>query len=73
MLKGVNLSLMIGPVNPVPVGKDVLEALTSVSVITSTEGPSVFTLNFELMGLGGVGFSSGEQGIFDYGRPFYLQ
>jgi len=48
MLKGVNLSLMIGPVNPVPVGKDVLEALTSVSVITSTEGPSVFTLNFEL-------------------------
>jgi hypothetical protein len=48
MLKGVNLSLMIGPVVPVPVGKDVLEALTSVSVITSTEGPSVFTLNFEL-------------------------
>jgi LPS-assembly protein len=30
-------------------------------------------LTFELMGLGGVGFSSGEQGIFDYGRPFYLQ
>ena len=48
MLKGVNLTLMIGPVNPVPVGKEVLEALTDVSVITSTEGPSVFTLNFEL-------------------------
>jgi len=48
MLKGVNLSLMIGPVVPVPVSKDVLEALTSVSVITSTEGPSVFTLKFEL-------------------------
>lgn len=48
MLKGVNLTLMIGPVNPVSVGKDVLEALTDVSVITSTEGPSVFTLNFEL-------------------------
>lgn len=48
MLKGVNLTLMIGPVNPVPVGKDVLEALTDVSVITSTAGPSVFTLNFEL-------------------------
>lgn len=30
-------------------------------------------LNFELMGLGGVGFSSGDQGLFDYGRPFYLQ
>lgn len=48
MLKGVNLTLMIGPVNPVPVGNDVLEALTDVSVITSTAGPSVFTLNFEL-------------------------
>ena len=48
MIKGVNLTLMIGPVNPLPVGKDVLEALTDVSVITSTEGPSVFTLNFEL-------------------------
>ena len=30
-------------------------------------------LNFELMGLGGVGFSSGDEGLFDYGRPFYLQ
>lgn len=48
MLKGVNLSLMIGPVNPAPVGKDVLEALTDVEVITSTDGPSVFRLNFEL-------------------------
>lgn len=48
MLKGVNLTLMIGPVVPVAVGKDVLEALTDVSVITSTQGPSVFTLNFEL-------------------------
>ena len=48
MLKGVNLTLMIGPVVPVPVGKDVLEALTSVEVINSVQGPSVFTLNFEL-------------------------
>lgn len=30
-------------------------------------------INFELMGLGGVGFSSGGKGIFNYGRPFYLQ
>ena len=30
-------------------------------------------LNFELTGLGGVGFSSGNQSLFDYGRPFYLQ
>lgn len=48
MLKGVNLSLMIGPVNPLPVGKEVVDALTDVEVITSTDGPSVFRLNFEL-------------------------
>lgn len=48
MLKGVNLTLMIGPVVPVPVGKDVLDALTDVEVITSNDGPSVFRLNFEI-------------------------
>ena len=36
-----------------------------------TEQSLKFTI--ELMGLGGVGFSSGEQGLFNYGRPFYLQ
>ncbi len=48
MLKNGTLSLMIGPVVPVPVGKEVLDALTDVEVITSTDGPSVFRLNFEL-------------------------
>jgi len=48
MLKGVNMTLMVGPVVPVPVGKDVLDALTDVEVVTSTDGPSVFRLNFEL-------------------------
>ena len=48
MLKGVHLSLMIGPAVPVPVGKEVVEALTDVEVRTSTTGPSVFRLNFEL-------------------------
>ena len=48
MLKGVNLTLMIGPVVPIPVSKVVLDALTDVEVITSTDGPSVFRLNFEL-------------------------
>ncbi|WP_094751754.1 LPS assembly protein LptD [Psychromonas sp. CD1] len=32
-----------------------------------------FKLTFELMGLGGVGFSAGDESLFDYGRPFYLQ
>jgi hypothetical protein len=48
VLKGVHLTLMIGPVVPVPVGKDVLEALTDVEVKITTAGPSVFRLNFEL-------------------------
>ena len=48
MLKNGTLSLMIGPVVPVPVAKEVLDALTDVEVITSTDGPSVFRLNFEL-------------------------
>ncbi len=48
MLKNGTLSLMIGPVVPVPVAKEVVDALTDVEVITSTDGPSVFRLNFEL-------------------------
>ena len=45
--------------------------LSDISEERETE--QSFTLKFELMGLGGVGFSSGDQGLFDYGRPFYLQ
>jgi len=48
MLKGINLTLMIGPAVPVPVPKDVLDALTSVQVNTSTQGPSGFELQFTL-------------------------
>jgi hypothetical protein len=42
------LQLMIGPGVPIPVGKDVLEALTSVSVTSNTQGASVFQLTFSL-------------------------
>jgi LPS-assembly protein len=45
--------------------------INDIGELAETE--QTFKLNFELMGLGGVGFSSGEQGLFDYGRPFYLQ
>lgn len=31
------------------------------------------SLNIELMGLGGVGEATSDQGLFDYGRPFYLK
>lgn len=48
MLKGINLTLMIGPAVPVPVPQVVLDALTSVEVTTTTQGPSGFKLTFDL-------------------------
>lgn len=48
MLKGFYLTLMIGPAVPVPVSKDVLDALDSVQVTSSTAGPSVFQLTFKI-------------------------
>ncbi|MCW8994983.1 MAG: LPS assembly protein LptD, partial [Psychromonas sp.] len=37
------------------------------------ETESSYTINFELTGLGGAASTSSDQGLFDYGRPFYLQ
>jgi hypothetical protein len=49
MLKGINLTLMIGPAVPVPVPKEVLDALTSVEVTTASgTSQSGFQLNFNL-------------------------
>lgn len=48
MAQGITLSLMIGPAVPVPVGRDVLEALETVRVTSPTEGPSGFQLTFKL-------------------------
>lgn len=48
MLKGINLTLMIGPAVPVPVSKDVLDALTSVQVTTTAGQASGFQLTFTL-------------------------
>jgi len=42
------LQLMIGPGVPVPVGTDIMEALTSVSVTSNTQGASIFQLSFNL-------------------------
>ena len=39
---------MIGPGVPIPVGQDVLDALTSVEVTTATDQPSGFQLTFTL-------------------------
>jgi hypothetical protein len=49
MLKGINLTLMIGPAVPVPVSQEVLDALTSLEVVTTSgETASGFELTFKL-------------------------
>jgi len=48
MLKGFYLTLMIGPVVPLPVPKPVLDALKSVEVSSRTDQPSGFQLTFTL-------------------------
>lgn len=48
MLKGIHLTLMIGPVVPEPVPQVVLDALTSVQVTTSAGERSGFQLTFTL-------------------------
>lgn len=48
MLKGVHLTLMMGPLVPVPVPQVVLDALTSVTVTTDDAGKSGFQLSFTL-------------------------
>lgn len=49
MLKGINLTLMIGPAVPIPVSQDVLDALTSVQVTSASGGmESGFELQFTL-------------------------
>lgn len=48
MLKGINLTLMIGPLVPIPVSQTVLDALLEVEVKTTDKGPSGFQLSFGL-------------------------
>ena len=45
---GIQLSLMIGPVVPVPVSSDVIDALTAVTVTTSTHGRTGFQITLSL-------------------------
>jgi hypothetical protein len=48
MLKGIYLTLLVGPVVPVPVPKVAMEALTSVTITSNTDGASGFDLSFTL-------------------------
>jgi len=50
MLDGVHLSLMIGPVVPIPAPQVVMDALSDVEVTTGDAGPTVFQLSFTLSG-----------------------
>jgi hypothetical protein len=46
MLKGIHLTLMIGPVVPVPAPRSVLDALQSIDITVNDTGPGVFQLRF---------------------------
>jgi hypothetical protein len=48
MLKGVHLTLLVGPVVPVPVPQLVLDALTQLEVVAQDEAAGAFTLQFTL-------------------------
>jgi len=48
MLKGIHLTLMVGPVIARPAPREVLEALTNISVTQDADGPSGFQLTFNL-------------------------
>lgn len=48
MLKGVNLTLLIGPLVPVPAPRVVIEALTELTVTNNDVGRSGFQLTFTL-------------------------
>lgn len=48
MLKGVHLTLLVGPAVPVPVPQSVLDALTQVEVVAQDEAAGAFTLQFTL-------------------------
>ncbi|HEX6729788.1 MAG TPA: hypothetical protein VF074_07245 [Pyrinomonadaceae bacterium] len=48
MLKGIYLTLMVGPVVPLPVPKVVMDALTEVQVTTAAGTASGFSLSFTL-------------------------
>ncbi|RUL78926.1 hypothetical protein [Dyella choica] len=48
MLKGIHLTLLLGPVIPVPVPQVVLDALTQVEVVQPDEAAGAFTIQFSL-------------------------
>ena len=48
MLKGIHLSLLVGPAVPLPAPRIAIDALQSVEVTVNDTGPSVFQLQFSI-------------------------
>jgi hypothetical protein len=48
MLKGIHLTLLVGPIVPIPVPKVVLDALESVTVTSAADSSSGFQMDFTL-------------------------
>jgi hypothetical protein len=48
MLRGISLTVMIGPAVPVPAPRAVVEALSDIEVTVPKEGPTVFQMRFSL-------------------------
>lgn len=48
MVNGIHLTLMVGPAVPVPVSRDVLDAMTDLQVTTTTGQTSGFRLTFKM-------------------------
>lgn len=48
MIKDANLELWIGPAVPLKASREVIEAVQSVTVINSANGPDAFQISFEL-------------------------
>jgi len=65
MLKGIHLSLLLGPVVPVPVARDVIEALQSVQVTTSAGQRSGFQLTFAVGKHSSINRTLLPAGLFD--------
>ena len=48
MASAFHLSLGIGPAAPIPVSRDVLDAVTAVQVTHASQGPNAFQITFDL-------------------------
>ncbi|MBI1332579.1 MAG: hypothetical protein JST12_19385 [Armatimonadetes bacterium] len=72
MLKGLNLSLLIGPLVPLPVPKNVVDALVSAQVTVSATDRSGFQLQFHFSKKSTISSAMIPAGYFDPGNRVIL-